>query len=189
MPRRRADLTNALRRSYQAQYDGEGTDRRPWLRLRPRAVAASVLAERGPEPSSVARAATWLSGVTLIVLLIACANVANLLLARTIRRRREIAVRIALGVSRRRLFGQLLTEGIVLALLGGVAGVVDRRVGRRVLRATFLPGTEPVSLITDARTLVFAGVVALGVGLLTGLAPMAQLARDEPDRRSQVGGA
>jgi predicted permease len=145
--------------------------------LRPRAVAGSILAARGPEPSSVSRAATWLSGVTLIVLLIACANVANLLLARTIRRRREIAVRIALGVSRARLFRLLLTEGIVLALLGGAAALVFAAWGSNVLRAAFLPGTERAALITDPRTLLFAGGVALGVGVLVGLVPMAQVAR------------
>jgi len=146
-------------------------------RLRPRAVAASVLAERGPEPSSALRPARWLAGVTVIVLLIAAANVANLLLARAIRRRREIAVRLALGVSRRRLFGQLLTEGVILALVGGAAGVALAVWGGRVLSATFLPGTEPVSIITDARTLGFSALIALGIGLVTGMAPMAQLAR------------
>ena len=110
-------------------------------------------------------------------MLVACANVANLLLARTMRRRREIAVRIALGVSRARLFGQLLTEGLLLALVGGVAGVAIAVWASDVLRVTLLPGTERTSLISDPRTLLFAGAVALGVGVLTGLAPMAQVAR------------
>jgi predicted permease len=167
-----ADLTNALRRSFQVDRDPKTL-----ATLRPRAVAASVLNERGPERTRLSRAATWLSGVTLIVLLIACANVANLLLARTMRRRREIAVRIALGVSRRRLFGQLLTEGIVLALLGGTVGVLIAVWGSRALSSAFLPGTEPISLLRDPRTLVFSGLVALGVGILTGLAPMTQLGR------------
>jgi putative ABC transport system permease protein len=171
-----ADLTSALRRSYQVQNDG-----RPGAAsletLRPRAVAGSVLAERGPGPSSVTRAATWLSAVTLIVLVIACANVANLVLARTVRRRREIAVRIALGVSRRRLVGQLLTEGMVLAAIGGVAGIGLAVWGSDILRATLLPGTERVALLTDVRTLLFSGTVALGTALVTGLAPMLRAGR------------
>ena len=171
-----ADLTNALRRSYLAQYGG--VDRSGALtKLRPRAVAGSVLAEQGPEPSNVVQPAKWLSAVTAIVLLIACANVANLLLARTIGRRREIAVRVALGVSKARLFGQLLTEGIVLAVFGGVAGLAIGVWASGLLRATFLPGTERVSLIGDARTLLFVGTIALFTGIVTGLAPMAQVRR------------
>jgi len=169
-----ADLTNALRRSYQAQYTGDGRELN-LKELRPRAMAGSILAERGPERSSVARAAVWLSGVTVIVLLIACANVANLMLARTIRRRREIAVRVALGVSRSRLFGQLLIEGIVLAAIGGAGGLALAFWGSRLLRATFLPNSDYVPLVTDPRTLLFAAAVALGVGVLTGLAPLAHL--------------
>ena len=171
-----ADLTHALRRSYMAQNEGrQGAT--SLSELRPRAVAASVLAERRPEPSSMTRTARWLSGVTIIVLLIACANVANLLLARTVRRRREIAVRVALGVSRSRLFSQLIAEGVLLGILGGAASLVIATWGTSVLQAMYLPGTERASLVTDPRTLLFTGAVALGVGLLTSLAPMVQAVR------------
>lgn len=174
-----AALTNALQRSFQGQNAGSAKGDSIVAELKPRALAASVLAERGPAPTNETRAAKWLSGVTVVVLLIACANVANLLLARTIRRRREIAVRIALGVSRARLFRQLLTEGMVLAVVGGAAGLLFALWGAGVLSAMFLPGTERASLLTDARTLLFCGVAVLGVGLLTGLAPMTQVRRTE----------
>ncbi len=171
-----ADLTNALQRSFQVQNEGrQGAP--PMRELRPRAVAASVLAERRPDASSTTHTARWLSGVTIIVLLIACANVANLLLARTIRRRREIAVRVALGVSRSRLFGQLLAEGILLALLGGGASLVIAMWGSSLLQGMYLPGTERASLFTDPRTLLFTGTIALGVGVFTSLAPMLQVSR------------
>ncbi|HEY7237233.1 MAG TPA: ABC transporter permease [Gemmatimonadaceae bacterium] len=166
-----ADLTNAYRRSYLAQEKHAPIDI-----ARPRAVVGSVLRERGPNQGTNSKVATWLVGVSLIVLIIACANVANLLLARAFRRRREIAVRVALGVSRGRLLVQLLTESMVLALLGAAAGLVVAQWGGTILRTAMLPDVEWPSLLADSRMLIFTGVAALGVGVLTGLAP-ALLAR------------
>ena len=166
-----ADLTNAYRRSYLAQEKATPIDI-----ARPRAIVAPVLKERGPNQGTNSKVATWLVGVSLIVLIIACANVANLLLARAFRRRREIAVRVALGVSRGRLLVQLLTESMLLALLGAAAGLVVAQWGGTILRTAMLPDVEWPSLLADSRMLIFTGIAALGVGVLTGLAP-ALLAR------------
>lgn len=175
-----ADLTNALKQSYRTasarELGGDPADDRI-ATLRPRALAGSVLLERGPERSNVAKVATWLAGVTIIVLLIACANVASLLLARALGKRREIAVRIALGVSRSRLVRQLLTESLVLAVLGSVLGIGVAVWMSATLSASFLPGTEPTPVATDPRTLLFIGIVSLAVGVFTGVLPVLQARR------------
>src|SRR6185503_4254735 len=134
-------------------------------------------AERGPNATSVGKVATWVGGVSLIVLLIACANVANLLLARALRRRREITLRLALGVSRGRLLSQLFTESLLLAALGGMAGLAIAHVGGAALRSTLLEQSEAPGGFRDPKTILFAAAVALGVGLLTGLAPVLQARR------------
>ena len=171
-----ADLTAAYQRSYRAA--AATSPHRPPIDVeRPRAIAGSVLSERGPNASAETKVATWLTGVAAIVWLIACANVANLLLARALHRRREIAVRLALGVSRGRLAAQLLTESLLLALLGGAAGVLVAQWGGVVLRSELLRDSAGAGVVADPRSLLFAGIAALLTGLGTGLAPILQTGR------------
>ncbi len=171
-----ADLTNVFRQSIALQRV-EQPRTPPDSISRPHAMIGSILFERGPNASSVAKVATWVGGVSVIVLLIACANVANLLLARALKRRREIALRLALGVSRGRLFAQLLTESMLLAVLGGVTGLLIAHWGGAALRAGLLEKSEAPAGLRDPRTILFAVGAALLVGLLTGLAPILQAGR------------
>ena len=173
-----ADLSNAYRRSYDAELAGSPRQT-PAALAKPHASVESILSERGPNKTTLAKVATLITGMALIVLLIACANVANLLLARALRRRREIAVRLALGVSRARLLSQLMTESVLLALMGGIAGVFVGQLGGSFLRSLFLPEGAETSVIGDTRTLMIAGLGVLLAGVLTGLAPALQAGRVE----------
>jgi putative ABC transport system permease protein len=121
-----------------------------------------------------ARRSIWtLQAAVGFVLLIACANLANLLLARAETRRRELAVLTALGASRWRLLRQFMTEGVLLSVGGGILGVLLARSGLQVLMRAFpesLPRTNRIDI--DPLVLLFTFAVATATGLLFGLAPM-----------------
>jgi len=118
-----------------------------------------------------------LLAVVGFVLLMCCANVANLLLARTMSRTRELAVRSALGASRRRIVSQILTESLVLACVGGVVGMVIGAAILSVAPSLVPPGLLPsaVSLTFDERVVAFSAMASLAVGLVFGLAPAWQV--------------
>jgi putative ABC transport system permease protein len=123
------------------------------------------------------------------VLLIACANVANLLLARVTGRRREIAIRIALGASHGQLVRQFLTESVLLAALSGLVGLVIAKISMASLvawAAPFLPRATEVSL--DWRVVVFSMVAAAITGVLCGVVPAMQSWKEDPQNALKQGG-
>ncbi|MBZ5603298.1 MAG: ABC transporter permease [Acidobacteriia bacterium] len=120
-----------------------------------------------------------LSAAVGFVLLIACANVASLLLSRALGRRKEFAIRTALGGSRAVLIRQLLIESVLVGLFSGVFGVAIGAAGTRALAASSdaLPGVNGVSM--DLRVLVFALAISIAAGILFGLAPSLQLSKPD----------
>jgi predicted permease len=125
------------------------------------------------DKSSVLLFLAALSVVVLLVLCIACANVANLLLAQTLGRRREMAVRLALGATRFRILRQMVLESVLLALGGGILGVFLSLWATQALGAFRLPAPVPLNLTlsVDWRVLAYAFVLSVGAGLFFGIVP------------------
>ena len=130
-----------------------------------------------------------LFGAVGFVLLIACANVANLLLARATVRRRDTAIRTALGASRAVLLRQFLAESILIALLGGIVGIFFSKVGMTALIAwagPYLPRAQEVTL--DSRVLVFSLAISILTGLLCGIVPALQASKGDIQLALKQGG-
>ena len=133
-------------------------------------VAAPLADARGPAPwSPEVTISTRLVGVAVVVLLIACANVANLLLSRTMQRRGEIAVRAALGASRPRLMRLFFVETLVLSLCAALASCFVSAWGGEAIRQLLLPEINWAGPVIDARVLAFTLAIALVAATLTGL--------------------
>jgi putative ABC transport system permease protein len=151
--------------------------RQPWASIKQGLIVNSLQDDvtGGVKPALLA-----VVGAVILVLLIACVNVMNLLLARGAQRRGEFAIRAALGAARTRLIRQLLTESLLLAILGGVLGMVVAEVGVRALVALSPPGLPRASAIgVDGTVFAFALGITTLIGLVVGLVPALHASRGD----------
>ena len=158
-------LAHGLESRYPETNKGWGAEVRPLLDV--------VVGDTAPALKAI-------FGAVLLMLLIACANVANLLLARSVERRREVAVRAALGAGRRRLVRLLLSESVLLAVVGGIGGALLAGLGIRLLAVV---GPENLPRLAEVRmdgmVLLFAFLASLVTGVIFGALPALQLSRTD----------
>ena len=160
-------------RAHRASYDGLPSRNLAQARI---GLVPLHFTGEGTEASETA-VSRWLLGVTVVVLLIACTNVSNLLLARAVRRRGEVGVRLALGAARARLARLFLTESVLLAAFGGVMALLVAAGISTMVRQFLLSDIEWPASPVSARVLGVCLFVSLVVGLAVGLAPAAHAAR------------
>jgi predicted permease len=143
---------------------------------------------RGPTASSDAKVSAWIGLVALVVLLIACANVANLLLARGVARQRELAIRAGLGAGRGGLVRLILAESAVLAAAGGAVAVWLAAWTGSAARALLVPDLPAGTALIDGRLLLFTGAAVLLTVVFTGLVPALQHSRTDLTEALKSGG-
>jgi predicted permease len=163
-PTQAAGLTTALARA--------ALDRRGIA-----AVQLESLMPGSARDSTQSRIALWLAGVAVLVLLIATANVGTLLLLRSVRTRRDVAVRLALGASRRHIAAQAITESLLLAMTGAAVGVVLSGWMGDLARVTLLPNLAPTDRLLDGRVLLAAMGLSLAAGIAAALGPILLVSR------------
>jgi predicted permease len=171
-------LTRANEDVRRAYHEGHA-DMREYESKAVASLAPLIAAQSVNLTNGEGRVAVWLLGVAVIVLLIACANVANLMLARGVARRNEIAVRQALGVSRGRLFRQLMTESLLLAVLGGFTGLLLASLSANVIRTLILPDVTWGDSSLDLRVLGATAIATVAAAILAGLFPLLRTARGD----------
>lgn len=176
----------------QASREYESVGRTVLTELRPESydprTRFTALSLHDDVTAGVRRALLAILGAVALVLVIACVNVTNLLLARGVRRRGEFGLRVALGAARSRLVRQLLTESLLLSVLGGVLGIAVATVGVRfllMLAPTDLPRTGAIGLNTSV--FIFATAAAMACGVVFGLWPARQAIRKDPHAALQSG--
>ena len=185
IPQARAQLEPLFQRALESMRD----EIKRWpAHERDAFLAQKLVLDRATSGTSGLRWEYWeysntmkiLFGMTALVLLIACVNLANLLIARSAARSQEIGIRMAIGAGRRRILRQLLTENLVLALFGGVVGLLVAVGGHRLLVTSQIANPESVSLgfRLDVRVLGFSLALCLFTGLLSGVLPALRAARE-----------
>jgi predicted permease len=144
----------------------------PLASMRKASVSLRPIADNmeGVEPPEIG-VARLLAGVALVMLLVAAANTTNLVLARAIRRRRELSVRVALGSGRWRLVRLMVLESVTISLFGGLVGIVLANTGGAIIRRTLLPDVAWSELPIDVRVLLWTAAVTFVVGVVVGLVP------------------
>ena len=151
-------------------------------------VVGPIQEARGPSASSESKVSAWILFVAGVVLLIACANVANLLLARSVNRRRELAVRAGLGAGRGGLMQMLLAESLLLAVLGGGTAILLAVWGGAAARGMLLPDLPAGTSLVDGRVLLFTLAAVVLTTILAGVVPAVQASRADVADALKSGG-